>query len=131
MDDLLTSGDRSDNEKRLLPRRNLVGQRRIGQLMRQILLAREESQKRPPLLRDLIPDRPPQHGITSLKRIKHRSLRDRTIDLKLDFAAGVGQRSQMLREYDPDHGSVCTSTDNTPGKSRTIGAQLSPASAEA
>src|SRR5712671_6443397 len=29
------------------------------------------------------------------------------------------------------HGSVCTSTDSTAGRSRTIGAQLSPASAEA
>src|SRR5438093_11718270 len=30
-----------------------------------------------------------------------------------------------------DHGSVCTSTDSTDGRSRTMGAQLSPASAEA
>jgi hypothetical protein len=29
------------------------------------------------------------------------------------------------------YGSVCTSTESTPGKSRTIGVQLSPASAEA
>src|ERR1700674_3183242 len=29
------------------------------------------------------------------------------------------------------HASVCTSTESTPGKSRTIGAQLSPASADA
>src|ERR1700675_511841 len=29
------------------------------------------------------------------------------------------------------HGSVCTSTESTPGRSRTIGAQLSPASADA
>jgi hypothetical protein len=131
MDDLLTSGDRSDNEKRLLPRRNLVGQRRIRRFVRQIFLASEETQKRSPLLRDLIPDRPAQHRITSLKRVKHRALRDRTFDFKRDFAAGVGQRSQMLREYHPNHGSVCTSTLSTPGKSRTIGAQLSPASADA
>jgi len=99
--------------------------------MRQIFLAGEESQKRPPLLRNLIANRPAQHGISGLKRIKHRALRDRTSDLKLNFAAGVSQRSQMLREYHADHGSVCTSTESTAGKSRTIGAQLSPASAEA
>src|SRR5258707_459718 len=29
------------------------------------------------------------------------------------------------------HASVCTSTESPPGRSRTIGAQLSPASAEA
>jgi len=99
--------------------------------VRQIFLASKEAQKRPPLSRHLIANRPAQHGIASLERIKHRSLRDRAIDLKLNFTAGVRQRSQMLREYDTDHGSVCTSTESTPGKSRTIGTQLSPASAEA
>src|SRR6267378_1083322 len=29
------------------------------------------------------------------------------------------------------HASVCTSTESTPGRSRTMGAQLSPASADA
>src|SRR5208282_5497154 len=99
--------------------------------MRKILLAGEEPQKRPALIRDLIANRPPQHRITGFERVKHRALRDRTIDFERHLAAGVRQRSQMLRQYDPDHGSVCTSTDSTPGKSRTIGAQLSPASAEA
>jgi len=99
--------------------------------MRQIFLASEEAQKRPPLLRNLIANGAAQHRIAGLKRVKHRPLRDRTVDLKLNFAVSVRQRSQMLREYDPDHGSVCTSTDKTPGKSRTIGAQLSPASADA
>ena len=31
----------------------------------------------------------------------------------------------------PGHGRVCASTDSTAGRSRTIGAQLSPASADA
>ena len=35
----------------------------------------------------------------------------------------------MRREHDSNHGSVCTSTESTAGRSRTIGAQLSPASA--
>src|SRR5271168_23369 len=99
--------------------------------MRKILLASKETQERPPLLRNLIANRPPQHRIASLQRVQHRALRNWTFNFKLDFAAGVRQCSQMLRQYDPDHGSVCTSTDSTPGKSRTIGAQLSPASAEA
>ena len=99
--------------------------------MRQILLASEESQKWPPLQRDLIANRPAQHGITGLKRIEHRPLRERSLDFERHLAAHVRQRSQMLREYDADHGSVCTSTESTPGKSRTIGFQLSPASADA
>ena len=71
--------------------------------MRKVFLAREEAQKRPPLLRDLIPNRPAQHGVTGLKSVQHRALRDRTFDLNLHFAANMSQRSQMLREYDPDH----------------------------
>jgi len=99
--------------------------------MRQIFLAGEESQKRPPLPRNLIANRPAQHRIAGLNRVKHRTKRDWTSDVERQFVADVGQRAKMLREYDPDHGSVCTSTDSTAGKSRTIGAQLSPASADA
>ena len=38
----------------------------------------------------------------------------------------------MGRQHDPDvgHGRTCTSTDSTAGKSRTIGFQVSPESAE-
>ena len=49
--------------------------------------------------------------------------RDLTIDAR--------QRPQMYRELEPDHGNVWTSTDSTAGRSRTIGAQWSPASADA
>jgi hypothetical protein len=71
--------------------------------MRQILLAGEEPQERPPLLRDLIADRPAQHGIASFERVEDRSQRDRAVKLKFYFAADVRQRSQMLRDYDSDH----------------------------
>ena len=37
----------------------------------------------------------------------------------------------MRRQDDPDHGKVCASTETTDGRSRTMGVQLSPASAEA
>ena len=53
----------------------------VRRLVRKIFLAREEAQKRPPLLRDLIPNRPAQHGITGLQRVEHRALRDRPLDL--------------------------------------------------
>jgi len=126
-----SSGDRSYDQQRFLPRRDRLGQRSIRRFMRQIFLAGEESQKRPPHLCDLIPNRPAQHGITGLQRVEHRRQSDRSYDFEMHFAPCVCQRAKMLREYDPDHGSVCTSTESTPGKSRTIGAQLSPASAEA
>ena len=53
------------------------------------------------------------------------------LDLELHLAVDVRQRAQMRREHDSDHGSVWTSTDRTAGRSRTMGAQLSPASADA
>jgi hypothetical protein len=46
------------------------------------------------------------------------------------LAIDASQGPQMCREHDPYHGKVWTSTDNMAGRSRTIGVQLSPASAE-
>src|SRR6266852_3201474 len=74
--------------------------------MGQILLAGEEPQERPTLLRDLVADRPAQHGIAGFERVEDRSQRDRAVELKFYFAADVRQRSQMLRDYDSDHGSA-------------------------
>src|SRR6266851_403514 len=53
------------------------------------------------------------------------------LNVELHLAADARQSPQMWREYDSDHGSVWTSTESTAGRSRTMGAQLSPASAEA
>ncbi len=97
------SGDSPDDQQRLFPRRDRLGQRGIRRLVRQILFAGKETQKRPPLQRDLIANRPPQHRIAGFKRVKHRTLRNRTLDLDRHLAAGVRQSAQMLREYDADH----------------------------
>ena len=74
--------------------------------MGQIFLAGEEPQERPALLRDLVADRPAQHGIASLERVEDRSQRDRAVELKFYFAADVRQRSEMLRDYDSDHSGI-------------------------
>jgi hypothetical protein len=74
--------------------------------MRQILLAGEEAQERSPLLRDLVADRPAQHGIAGLKRVEDRPQRDRAVELEFYFAADVRQRSEMLRDYDSDHSGI-------------------------
>src|SRR5438132_2582311 len=42
----------------------------------------------------------------------------------------VRQRPEVRREHHADHRSVCTSTESTAGRSRTMGVQLSPASGE-
>src|ERR1700680_4651429 len=99
--------------------------------MREILLAGEEPHKRAPLLRNLIAQGAAQHRIAGLKRIEHRSLRDRAVNLELHLTIDLRQRPKVPRQLDSDHGSVCTSTDSTAGRSRTMGAQLSPASADA
>ena len=99
--------------------------------MGQILGAGEEPHERPALLRDVIADGPAQHRIAGLQRVEHRALRDWPLHLKLHLARDVRQDPQMRRKLDPDHWSVCTSTESTAGRSRTIGAQVSPASADA
>ena len=76
-------------------------------------------------------DRPAQHRVAGLERVEDRALRDLTLDVELHLAVDVCEGAQMCREHDSDHGSVWTSTDTTDGRSRTMGAQLSPASAEA
>src|SRR6266853_852179 len=102
----LAPGNGPYDDKRLLPAHDRVGQWRVRRLMGQIFLASEEAQKRPPLLRDLVADRPAQHRIAGLERVEHRALRDRTLNFERHLAADVRQRSQMLREYDSDHLSV-------------------------
>ena len=62
-------------------------------------------------------------------------------EVHLDVAGEVTQRSvldalegefpEVRRQDDPDHGSTWASTESTGGRSRTIGAQLSPPSGEA
>src|SRR2546427_12505718 len=98
--------------------------------MGQVPLAGEESQERPALLRDMVADRPAQHRITTLERVQDRARGGVASDVELHLAADVRQRSQMDREYDSDHRSVWPSTDSTAGRSRTMGAQLAPASAD-
>src|SRR5713226_3049089 len=108
-----------------------VRQLGVGQLVGQILLTGEEPDKRSALLRDLIADRTAQHRIAGLEGVEHRALGRLTLHLQLHLADHLRQFSQMCREHDANHGSVWTSTDSTAGRFRTIGAQLSPASADA
>src|SRR5436309_3886728 len=124
------SGDRPDHEKRLRPRRDRLGERGIGRVVGQVPLAREEAQERPSPVGDVVADRPAQHGIACLERVQHRGASDLARDIELHLAFDLRQRPQVRREHHADHGSFWTSTDSTAGRSRTMGAQLSPASAE-
>ena len=131
-----TAGDRTQDDERLGPARHGLRQRRIGGVQRQILLAREEAQKGPPLLRRVVADGTAQHGVCGLQCIEHGANGRRAGGFNPNLVSrNAGQRSQVRGEFDADldgtHASVCTSTDSTGGRSRTIAVQLSPASAEA
>src|SRR5207253_7777197 len=91
----------------------------------------EEPDEGAPFLADMIADRSPQHWIGRLQRVEHRALGCRSLHIELQLAAHLGQPAQMGRQHNPNHCSVWTSTESSAGTSRTIGAQLSPASAEA
>src|SRR5438045_439727 len=127
----LASRDGPHDQEGLRTHRDGVGQRVIRRLMGQVLFAGEEPHERPSLQRDLIADRPAQHRIAGLERVEDRALRGRTLDVELHLAVDVRQLPQMCREHHADHGSVWTSTESTAGRSRTMGAQLSPVSADA
>ena len=128
---LLTSRHGPNDQERLGPRRNRVGQRGVRRLVGQILSAGEKPEERSALLRVVVTDRPAQHRILRLESVEDRALRCLTVNMEFDLAIEVRERAQMHREHHADHDSVCTSTDNTAGRSRTMGAQVSPASADA
>ena len=98
--------------------------------MRQIFLAGEKPNHRPSLMRDVIPNGTAQRGIACLKGIKEGILGNGPVDGDMYLAVDSCQRSQMIGKDDTDHGNVWTSTESTPGRSRTTAFQLSPASAE-
>src|SRR5213596_3956656 len=99
--------------------------------MRQILATGKKSNHWPPELRNVITYRSPQHRISCFDRVEHRTLAHRSFSFEFHFAIHACERTQMRRKHDAYHGSVWTSTERTAGKSRTIGFQLLPASADA
>jgi len=99
--------------------------------MRQILPTREVPHQWPALLRDLITDRSPQRRVTGFECVQNGTLRNSTFHFELHLAGNACKRPKMGREHDSNHGKVWTSTDTTLGRSRTIGAQLSPESVDA
>src|SRR2546422_7351044 len=94
--------------------------------MGEIPLAREESQERSTLLRDVVADRPSQHRIAGLERLEDRRLRDLTLDVQRYLAVDVRQRPQVRREGHTNHRRGCTSPDNNGGKAPAMGSQPFP-----
>ena len=74
--------------------------------------------------------------MTRLERIQQRPDRRLARHFDDNLSTHACQRPQMLRQLDPNpahlaHRIVCTSTESTAGRSRTMGFQLSPESADA
>src|SRR5438270_12587338 len=99
--------------------------------MREVLFAGKKPQEWPALLRDVVADRSSQHRISRLESVEDRALGGLARQFDFHLPADLGQRSQVGRKYDANHDSVWTSTESTAGRSRAMGSQLSPASADA
>src|SRR5579875_2953573 len=132
----LSARHRAHNEERLTACRDRgchrLRQRRVRRLVGQVLLARVEADERPPPAGAPVPDRAAEHREPRLKRVQHRPLGERLRRVHADLAIHAGEVPQVRGKHHPDrgHGRTWTSTDSTAGRSRTIGAQESPASAE-
>ncbi|SPE55558.1 hypothetical protein SBV1_2230012 [Verrucomicrobia bacterium] len=71
-----------------------------------------------------------QYGVASFESIEHGVQGGLAFDLNLRLPRNAGEIAKVKREHYPDHGKVCASTDNTAGKSRTMGFHESPPSEE-
>jgi len=127
----LSPSNRANYEERLYAVRYRFWKRSVGGFMREVFFACKESKKWPALKCGLIADRPPQHRILGLECIENAAKGDAAVQVKLDVTANFRQRAQMRWKNNANHCSVCTSTERTAGRSRTMGAHVSPASADA
>jgi hypothetical protein len=121
----------SDDHERLGAQRHRGRQRGVRWFMRQILFAGEKPHERPALLGLVVAHRAAQHREVRLQGVQDLALRGWPRHVELHLTTNPRQRPQVGGKEDPDHGRVWTSTDSTGGRSRTIGAQLSPAFADA
>jgi len=67
----LAAGNRANDDEGLLAGCDRVGQRGVGRLVGKILLAGEEAQEHAALLRVMVTDGAPQHGIAGLEGVEH------------------------------------------------------------
>jgi hypothetical protein len=102
----LAAGHGAHNPKRLCAQHHLIGQGCLWWVVRQILPAGEEPQEWPPLLRDVVADRPTQYWMLGLQCVQNRPQRGWPFNLQFNFSTDVRQGPQMIRKYDPDHDSV-------------------------
>jgi hypothetical protein len=99
--------------------------------MRQIFSTDKKPYERSTQLSDVVAHRTAKHGISSFELVEYGPLSHCGVNVEFYVAIDARQRAQMRRQNNANHGSVCTSTESTAGRSRTIGFQLSPPSGDA
>src|SRR5271165_1224576 len=136
----LAPGHCADDHERFGAGNDFGRQRRLGRRVRKILFAGVIPNERSPAECVGIPDRSAQDREKQFNCIEQRSKRDRSVlggaDLELNVIIDPGQVPKMKWEDNADHcyydyARTWTSTDSTAGRSRTIGFQVSPLSADA
>jgi hypothetical protein len=128
---LPAAGHGADDAQRLGALRDRVRQGRVGGVVREVAAVGEEADERPALAGDVIADGPAQRREPGLEAVEDGADGGRALNGNRDLALDLRQRAQVVRQDDPDHGRVWTSTDNTGGRSWTMAFQWSPLSAEA
>ncbi len=100
------------------------GQGRIRRIVRHVPLAAKIANKIATLMGDMVANGAAEHRVLGLKCVEDRVGCYRGRNFEGDLRAGPSQVAQMVRQgnsdFGPCHGNVCTSTDNTLGRSRTI-----------
>ena len=88
---VLAAGHGADDEVGLEAGGDGTGQRGVGWLMGQVLLAGEEPDERPPWPAVMIADGAAQHRVAGFQRVQDRPLRDRARDVQADLAVDSGR----------------------------------------
>ena len=128
---LLAPRHRGHHSEWLRPRGDLVRERIVDGIERDVLPASEEADEVPALRRTVVADRSAQGRMARLQRVEDRALCRPFLGVEGDLSLDARKRPKVLREDDADHGSVCASTERTAGRSCTIAVQLSPPSGDA
>jgi len=110
---------------------HVIGQRHVDRFERKVPLARVKPDELTSLLGQRVTNRTQEHWEGCLEGVDHARRRRRSRHLEFDLTLDVREHLEVGRKDDPDHANVCTSTDNTAGRSRTIGSQESPELADA
>lgn len=132
----LPTSDSSQHNERLSTRRNGFGQWSVSGLVREVLLAGEVADEGAAVVGAVVADGSAQGGVGGFERVEDGGDRHGRGDLEPDLVLHPRERAQVRREDDADGDSgvgihrVCTSTERTAGRSRTIGVHESPPSGE-